>query len=361
MKLSMPSYSILLSSLFLALPLIIYTMGLFTRKSQFVVDGRTVLITGASQGLGRALAKLLAQKGANVIVVARSEDKLKAVVAECRAAAIHSSQRFTHFAIDLTSPAANTQLLADATQWNDNVPPPIIWANAGSAYPHLLADTPVDTLRSQMDIDYWAAAYLAKESIAAWISTSTNDTKESKGKDGLPNHLIMTSSVIAFAPLAGYGPYAPAKAALRALADTLRSELHLYNGARLHKSSPSTHPELRNHVVFPSGITTEGFDAENLVKHPVTKILEEDDKPQTPEEVAIAAVRGLERGEYMITTNALGYLMKVSSLGGSKRNGWAVLDTVGSWVGSLVWLFVGPDLDSKVFKWGKANGVNGSS
>jgi 3-dehydrosphinganine reductase len=41
---------------------------------------QTILITGGSQGLGRGLAKLCAQKGANVIIVARNVDKLKAAL-----------------------------------------------------------------------------------------------------------------------------------------------------------------------------------------------------------------------------------------------------------------------------------------
>lgn len=70
-------------------------MGLFSGKNHFEVDGRvcllcswseaqlkmltvsqTVIVTGGSQGMGRGLAKLLAQKGANVVIVARNQRKL---------------------------------------------------------------------------------------------------------------------------------------------------------------------------------------------------------------------------------------------------------------------------------------------
>ncbi|KAK4926244.1 hypothetical protein LTR28_012153, partial [Elasticomyces elasticus] len=56
------------------------TIGLFRKKNQFPVDGRTVVITGGSQGMGRGLGKLLAQKGANVVIVARDREKLKAAM-----------------------------------------------------------------------------------------------------------------------------------------------------------------------------------------------------------------------------------------------------------------------------------------
>lgn len=48
--------------------------------------GTTVVVTGASSGIGRACAGLLAGQGANVVLVARSPDSLAAAEAECRAA-----------------------------------------------------------------------------------------------------------------------------------------------------------------------------------------------------------------------------------------------------------------------------------
>lgn len=46
------------------------------------LDGETVIVTGASAGLGESMAKRFAREGANVVLTARSEDKLEAVAAE---------------------------------------------------------------------------------------------------------------------------------------------------------------------------------------------------------------------------------------------------------------------------------------
>jgi NADP-dependent 3-hydroxy acid dehydrogenase YdfG len=48
--------------------------------------GKTIILTGASKGIGRALAINLAKQGANLSLVARSKDELKAVQAECKKA-----------------------------------------------------------------------------------------------------------------------------------------------------------------------------------------------------------------------------------------------------------------------------------
>jgi 3-oxoacyl-[acyl-carrier protein] reductase len=67
----------------------------------FRLDGRTALVTGASQGIGRAVAALLAKQGARVVVAARSFDKLESLVAEITAAGGQAHP----LALDLANPA----------------------------------------------------------------------------------------------------------------------------------------------------------------------------------------------------------------------------------------------------------------
>ena len=104
--------------------------------------------------------------------------------------------------------------------------------------------------------------------------------------------------------------------------------------------------------MFPGTIFTEGFDKENLIKPAITKKLEESDGGQTPEQVAAASVKGLERGEELITTNGiLGIAMKSGMLGGSRRNGWGIVDTLVGWLVMIIMVFVRRDMDGKVKTW----------
>ncbi len=68
--------------------------------------GRTVLVTGASSGIGAALARALARRGDTVALVARRVDRLDAVLADCHA----TSPASARWAADLSDPEAAANL-----------------------------------------------------------------------------------------------------------------------------------------------------------------------------------------------------------------------------------------------------------
>lgn len=195
-----------------------------------------------------------------------------------------------------------------------------------------------------MDANYMSSVYIAHAALRRWLSGSVPSSPSAE-----PRHIIFTSSVLAFYPLAGYTPYTSSKAALRTLSDALSQELLLY----------SRHTPVKTHTIFPATIFTASYEEENKTKPAVTKKLEESDGGQTPDEVAIASIKGLERGEELVTTSGLmGYAMKAGMLGSSVRNGWAIVDTIASWAISVVFVLVRWDMDRTVKKWGKTNPPN---
>ncbi|KAK2760735.1 3-dehydrosphinganine reductase [Arachnomyces sp. PD_36] len=334
--------------------------GLFQRQ-EFVAQGRTIVITGGSDGMGRSVASQLAAKGANVVIVARNVGKLQAALESTKAAALNpQSQRFHYVSADLTSSTETDRVITEVTEWNGGVAPDVVWCCAGQCLPGFFTETSIDTLKQQMDTIYWTAAHMAHSTLKNWLAPvpageTPKGPTDSRG-NALRRHLIFTSSTLAFVPVTGYGPYSPAKAAMRALSDTLSQEVEVYNGARRNKSNAAPAADVKIHTVFPMGILSPGYENEEKLKPELTKLLEEADKPQTPEEVAAISIKSLERGDYLITTMFIGALMKASSLGVSPRNS-LILDTLTSWVSSLAFLVVIPDLSGKAWKWGRDNGL----
>ncbi|TQB67784.1 3-dehydrosphinganine reductase [Monascus purpureus] len=322
----------------------------FGFRNEFVVDGKTVVVTGGSEGMGKAVACQLAEKGAHVVVVARTVKKLE----NAAAAKDPSTQRFYHISADLTNPVECERVINETVSWNNGQPPDVVWCCAGNSKPGFFIDTPIQTLRDQMDAVYWTAAYTAHAVLRKWLApVPASDESRSRSPR---RHLIFTSSTLAFVPIAGYGPYAPAKAAMRGLSDILNQEIEMYNGARSRTKIPAPAADVKIHTVFPMGILSPGFENEQKIKPGLTKQLEEADRPQTPEEVARISIKALERGDYLITTMMLGQLMKGTALGPSPRN-HIILDTLTGWLSGLVILGVTPDLKRKAWNWGVKNGI----
>lgn len=74
------------------------------------LTGKTVLVTGANSGIGRALAIAAGAAGARVFPVARDRDRLKAVAAEIGNAAWHAADLTDPAAVDAVAKAAEAEL-----------------------------------------------------------------------------------------------------------------------------------------------------------------------------------------------------------------------------------------------------------
>ncbi|KAK8036637.1 NAD(P)-binding protein [Apiospora phragmitis] len=336
-------------------------------SSAFEVRGRTAVITGGSRGMGLAVARQLAEKGANVVIVARDEAKLLESLAYVKEGATGSGgQRFHQIRADLTSPSEAVRVLDEVASWNGGNAPDIVWCCAGSSYPTLFVDTPVFEFQAQMDQNFFTGLYMAHAAMRQWLrrahhsptATSTASVEKPGAqptKACLTRHLIFTSSFVAFFSFAGYSPYSPSKAALRSLSDTLSQEVNLYAAANPEE------PKIRLHTIFPAGILSEGYEAENRIKSDLTKLLEAGDTPLTPDVIAARSIKGLESGQELITTDFLTGLVKRSMLSGSLRGGFlrGCVDWILAGLLAIVMVFVRGDFDKKVRDWGTKFGASG--
>ena len=98
----------------------------------------TALITGASRGIGRRTAELLAQQGWDLLLTARSADQLDQLAAQIGAQGVSVASA----AIDLTQPDAIALAMADLLQ--RGATPSVLINNAGAAYTGELLSMPLD-------------------------------------------------------------------------------------------------------------------------------------------------------------------------------------------------------------------------
>ncbi|KAI1177743.1 NAD(P)-binding protein [Nemania sp. FL0916] len=345
------------------------TMGALLSKNEFPVSGRTVLITGGSKGLGLNAARQLAEKGASVILVARDVGHLQDGVAYVSAGAVHpEAQRFHYISADVTTAAECARVIAEATAWGNGSPPDIVWCCSGSAHPTLFIATPPEQFQTMMDSNYFSSVYMAHAILNTWLGATTTPDKKTRsvaaqkptesqsGKAPPPaRHLIFTGSFVSFYSFTGFAPYAPSKAAVRALSDALSQEMNLYAAA---------HPDLprvRIHTVFPATMPTQSLKDEDAVKTDLTKSLEEGDQILQPADVARRAIAALESGEELVPTSTIIRLVMASVMGGSVRGGFwkGLVNTVVGWITMVVMIFIRWDMDVKVRRWGKKHGSSG--
>jgi short-subunit dehydrogenase len=119
-----------------------------TKGGRMRIEGANVLVTGASSGIGEALAPMLAERGAVVGIAARRADRLEATLARCRA---HTPQS-RMWAIDLSDVDAAVQLVDDA--WTTLVGLDCLINNAAIGKRKLLTDHTPDDVESVMRTNF---------------------------------------------------------------------------------------------------------------------------------------------------------------------------------------------------------------
>lgn len=166
---------------------------------------QTMVITGASSGIGLVTARLAAAHGASVVLAARNETDLAAAVARIRSA----GGRAIHVAADVSDPQQVESIAEAAVAEFGRID---TWVNnaAVSMYGRVM-DTPIQDLRRQMDVNYWGQVYGSRVAV-----------RHLRRRGGA---LINVASALADRAIPLQGNYCAAKHAIKALTDTLRMEL----------------------------------------------------------------------------------------------------------------------------------------
>lgn len=172
------------------------------------LKNKKVWITGASGGIGEALAIELANRGARIILTARSEEKLNTVKAGLK------GEGHVVFPMDLLDTETISKKVAALLRQEGAID--MLINNAGVSQRSLAIDTALDVDRRIMELDYFAAVYLTKALLP----------KMAERKSGC---IVTITSVAGKLGTPKRSAYCAAKHALHGFMDSLRAEVHQDN------------------------------------------------------------------------------------------------------------------------------------
>jgi gluconate 5-dehydrogenase len=181
------------------------------QSSLFDLSGKTALVTGAGRGIGLALAHGLAQHGADVALVARTEDELKAGRERIEA---ETGRRAWAFPFDLGQIGHVEEVYADIDRETGGVD--ILVNCAGTTVRGPSEDMPLEDYRRVMDVNLTAALRL-----------SQFFCRRRKAVDK-PGRIINIGSLACYAGRPTIAPYACSKMGLLGLTRTLAVEWARY-------------------------------------------------------------------------------------------------------------------------------------
>ncbi len=165
------------------------------------IEGKGVIITGATSGIGYALLRILYQKGANILAIGRNEIALERLKKEF--------PNLKVLRVDLADKKARKVIIPYALEVLEDLS--ILINNAGIGYFGKVVGSNMENLERVMEVNFWAP-----------LDLSLKFAETNRGNRSLIVNII---SLIAFVPLPKWNIYAVSKAAERVFFISLREEL----------------------------------------------------------------------------------------------------------------------------------------
>lgn len=194
------------------------------------LKGAVTLITGASGGIGAALAREMAKRDATLVLVARRDDRLRALQTEL--AATQKQLTMTCYSLDITNAAAVDQMVADVLRRFYRID--VLINNAAYGIDSAFIDTPIEAERDIFETNLFSALHLMKKVLPVM-------EKQGSGK------IMNIGSVVGHRAMPLMSSYCATKSALRAYTESLRVE-YAKKGVEVMYASPGhTRTEFLDH------------------------------------------------------------------------------------------------------------------
>ncbi len=231
------------------------------------LEGKIVIVTGASQGIGSRLAAALRSRGARLVLTARNETGLRAA----------AGSGDLIIAGDLTNAATRVSIVDQAIARFGRID--VVINNAGRGSYHAPSTSPLEDARGMFELNLFAPFHLAQ--LATPFLLRTHGT------------LVNISSIAGLMSLPWLPLYSASKFALTSLSATQRMEL------RRHGVNVMT--------VFPGYVDTD-FQAHATGDRPPARVIQGKRFAVSAEDCSAAIVRGIERRSGQVVTPRLGWL-----------------------------------------------------
>lgn len=165
---------------------------------------KVVVITGASSGIGKALALEFAQRNATIVLAARNIEKLNKLMEVLKSFGVDAIAVQT----DVTNEADCKNLINKTIEQYGRIN--VLINNAGISMRALFDEVDLDVIRKLMDTNFWGTVYCSKYALPYLL--------KAKGS------LVGVSSIAGYKGLPGRTGYSASKAAMQALLDVIRIE-----------------------------------------------------------------------------------------------------------------------------------------
>ena len=238
---------------------------------------KVIIVTGASSGIGLASVNRFMELGANVVLAARSIDKLEKIVEEFGQRLTAKGQQLLCIKTDVTKEEECRSLIEKTIEYFGKID--ILVNNAGISMRAVFKDLDLKVMHSLMDTNFWGTVYCTKYALPYLL--------ESKGT------VVGVISTAGYVGLPARTAYSASKFAVRGFLETLRIE-HLYDGLHV--------------MIFAPGFTTSNIRNVALTADgsPQGETPRDEEKMMSAERVARILARGIMRKRAQMVLTPLG-------------------------------------------------------
>jgi 3-dehydrosphinganine reductase len=251
-------------------------------RAQQCFDGKLIVVTGGSKGIGLAFSEAVFGLGASVCVVARGAEGLDAARAVLERARVRGDQVLETLACD-TSDMATLRPLLEGVAARLGAPDFLVNC-VGWSRPGYLEELDLEIYRRHMEVNYFGQ-------LVPILILLPFMLRASRG------HIVNVSSVLGFMGIMGFAAYCPSKYAVVGLTEALRSEL-----------APRG---ITCSVAFPPDVDTPGYQEENRTKPAECAEMSKRGRLLSARSVADAMVEGIARGRFEVLPGEASHIRRL--------------------------------------------------